>query len=320
MNQPWTQDYPSHDFDIVSPELPAGSAWLVNCLLELNVAVWQPWDVAINGEWQRISANRYGYLKPNQQWHQTLPALKQGRVFDFQADLSGRASHRWASLTASNKRLILFVRDPRDLLFSQWRRNQFNVAGFSDSFEQFLQSNYHHYPINQVDFLRLFLKLWQIESEKFNHVLIRFEDYKTNPDATLKKVLRFLQVERTDEQVELALSASDFSVVKQTEDELFERGVLQRKFNYASQPFEYQQHMSQLQLNMMGAGFNEICSWLDYQPFEFSDSKSSLVMTRDWINEMVCFILGGHGTDAQKSRLTQLFGFVADGNYRVKQG
>ncbi len=69
------QGIPHTTFNVISPELPAGSAWLANCMIELGVAVWNPWDVVIPNEWQQINKTMYRYNDANNNWQQTLPSL-----------------------------------------------------------------------------------------------------------------------------------------------------------------------------------------------------------------------------------------------------
>lgn len=302
----WQKDYPSHTFDIVSPEFPSGSAWLVNCLLELDVPVWDLWGQKKTDEWLRLAPYEYRYQHPDLPWRQTLSSLTLNRVFNFDQSLSGRASHRWPTAISQGVKLILFVRDPRDMLFSQWRRNRFNLVGFEDSFEEFLLSRYYHYPVNNVDYLRFFWMLWGKVSKDFDHCIVKFEDYKNDPFGTLKKVLLFLGVDRDDQKVSNAVERSDFKVLKKIEGDLSAKGLLDRKFNFSSKSLEYKHHMSESVKKTFGCGLNNSCSWLGYELFE-SQEEYFFEMDDHWLENMIECVCGGMGNEAQRRRLESLF-------------
>jgi hypothetical protein len=313
---PWSQDYPTHYFEIVSPELPAGSAWLVNCLLELGIPVWNPWEVNIDSEWQRLSLNKYRYIEPNGLWQQTLPALQKNRVFDFNDKASGRASHRWAGTIERGKKLILFVRDPRDLLYSQWRRTNHNMPDFDLSFEAFIESKYHHYPIDHITYVYLFLNLWKTELNNFNHHIVRFEDYKMKPLETLRDVVHFLGFSFSDETLNDAVQQSSFQVVKQVENQLAGLGLLERKFNFAGKPFEYKEHLSAAIRNQFFTEMNEICRWLGYEPISQKNYNLPLNPTVSWKSQMIDCVFNGGGNDIQR----QLFHHILSDSFDHRNG
>ncbi len=292
MNNIWQQDYPIHNFDIVSPELPSGSAWLVNCLLELNVPIWNPWEVHIDNEWQRVSKHIYRYNDPKQSWQQTLPALNYQRIFNFDRNVIGRVTHRWASTIPRSGKLILFVRDPRDLLYSQWRRNKYNLSDFKLSFLEFIQSASHNYPINYLEYVLLYLLMWQNEINHLNGLIVRFEDYKNNPKQTLTKVLAYLNINRTDQQIIQSIARSDFKVLKKIEDNLAADGQLDRKFNFVSRPLEYNSYMKDSLLTKFYKEFNQLSHWLNYAPF-YGAEKALKHVSDEWFNDMVDCILCG---------------------------
>jgi len=293
MSQPWNLDYPSHSFELVSPELPSGSAWLVNCLLELGVPFWQPWELANDHEWQRVSAHRYQYTAHELPWQQTLPALQAERVFEFEPALSGRVTHRWAGTVNRGRPLILFVRDPRDMLYSQWRRNSHNLPGYSAGFTEFLTARYHHFPCSNMEYLLYYLLLWQAGSAAFDCHIVRFEDYRSDAVQTLKQVLRFLAIKRDDQAIEQAARRSDFRVVSEIENRLQQEGRLQRKFNYAAQPYEYRGHLDAATARLFDPRFNQLAEWLGYQPFTESVAASQTSKSAVWVEQMVTDFTGG---------------------------
>ncbi len=305
----WKQDFPTQTFEIVSAELPSGSAWLVNCLLELDVSIWNPWDVEIPHEWSRKSQFQYTYKESKGMWCQTLPALKKERSFNFDPCHSGRTTHRWPTTIDEDKKILFFVRDPRDMLYSQWRRLSYNEPSFTMTFIAFLQSNYHHFPVNYVNYLCVFLTLWKARLKHLDYHVVRFEDYKSNALETLKKALFFMGVMRTEKQMLKAIKASDFKVVKQAEEKLAVQGKLIRKFNFTSQPLEYQQHLDKQTSALFDLAFNPICRWLGYESINVCDSttSTSIKYTEDWSKTMVDCIYGDHYDPINAKRLYQLF-------------
>lgn len=297
---PWSQDYPAHTFELVSPELPAGSAWLVNCLFELGIPVWNPWEVKIKNEWQRLGPNRYSYIETNGLWQQSLPALQEQRLFDFVGHVNGRASHRWAGTIEHGKKLIFFVRDPRDLLFSQWRRLTNNQEGFDHSFETFVRSNYHHYPIDFMAYVYLFFKLWYLELRNFDYHIVRFEDYKKDPLETLHGVIDFLGMNFSKDELCRAVKSSSFQVVKRKEDELASEGRLERRFNYASQPYEYKQSPDRLFKLGFISEINEINTWLGYELVNKPNTNLSINASDSWKEAMTDCVFGGQCNDIQR--------------------
>ncbi|WP_223788536.1 sulfotransferase domain-containing protein [Marinicella meishanensis] len=293
-HQPWLQDFDSHSFEVVSSELPSGCAWLVNCLLESGISVWRPWEVDIEGEWHRTSPYHYRYNAQAEPWFQTLPALQWCRQFHFDAKHSARATHRWAGTVDGRRKLILFVRDPRDMLFSQWRRQCHNHPETPVSFVQFLQSKYHQYPCTYVEYIQLFMLMWQRHVTQFDHHIVRFEDYRQDATATLNSVLQFLQIDRPASVIQQAVNQSDFQKVKQREDQLAAQGQLTRKFNFAGQAFEYQQQDHTAYHGLFDPAFSQVTDWLGYAPLPQPAAHIKTLFERPgWVDEMVHCMVGG---------------------------
>lgn len=277
----YARDYPDFTFDVVSSELPCGAAWLANCFLELNIPVWQPWGIQIKNEWQRLAPFHYQYKATKQPWKQTLPALQYLREYHFEAAHAACFHHQWPLEYEKTRRLIFFVRDPRDALYSHWRRAIHNDPAFNLSFEAFVHSPYHHYPITFREYQLLFLKLWKNHLHKSDHLIVRFEDYKMNARQTLCKVLEFLNFEAAEDQLSQSIAGSDFSVVKQIEDQLENSGLLVRKFNYAGTAFEYQKSYTPMMHDCIGSDFDEIYQWLGYTSHDEARKQSKPLQVSD---------------------------------------
>ncbi len=276
---PNLKEYPCFDVDIVSPQLPCGAAWLASCCLELGIPVWKPWGLDIQDYWQRLEAFQYRYIKPPTSFQGTLPGLQTGRAFTFLPEPVPRFSHRWPLTVPDQNRTILFVRDPRDALYSDWQRKLRNQQIATDlSYQAFLTSPYHHYPFTQRDYLLLFLRMWQSVLSDREHLIIRFEDFKTEPGETLKRALDFMGVNATEAQLETALSASDYKVVKRIEDDF--EGTPdnpQSLSNRAGIPFEYLQSYTVAMHEGVGERFDALYQWLGYEGYSEAREKAKPV-------------------------------------------
>ena len=114
--------------EIVSPQFPCGAAWLANALLELSIPIRDLWGFDTAQEWSRNADGTYTYTASRLPWRQTLASLREGRSFNFREDISPRFSHDWPWQCGISKPVILMVRDPRDALYSEWRRHQRNLG------------------------------------------------------------------------------------------------------------------------------------------------------------------------------------------------
>ena len=266
---PDLKEYPRFDVDIVSPELPCGVAWLASCCLELGIPVWKPWGLDIQEYWQRLEAFQYRYIKPQTSFQGTLPGLKTGRIFTFLPEPVPRFSHRWPLTVPDQNRTILFVRDPRDALYSDWQRKLRNQQIAADmSYQAFLASPYHHYPFTRRDYLLVFLRMWQSVLSDREHLIIRFEDYKAKPEVTLKRVMDFLGITVTEIQLEGALSASDFKVVKTIEEDFSgTEDYPQSLSNRSGMALEYRQSYTVAMHEGVGEQFDALYQWLGYERY-----------------------------------------------------
>ncbi len=263
----FSADLPRFDADVLSPEFPCGAAWLANCLLELNVPLWHLWSFDVRGEWLRCGPQCYRYVAENRPWRQTLPSLVPGREFAFRTRPAVRFTHDVAAVLDRTTPVVLFVRDPRDALYSEWRRQLRNAGPLAGrSFEAFLASRYHHYPISYRDYLLLTLRLCKLVLAHRPQRIVRFEDYKAAPQQTLSEVSRFLCLDATDAQIVAATQRSDYAVVKRVEEDLASRGELRRQFNRRGQAFEYREAYTPEMHRALGRGFDDICVWLGYAP------------------------------------------------------
>ena len=124
------------------------------------------------------------------------------------------------------KRVVLLARDPRDVAVSQFFQWKFRVKPSKVAI--------NNYPprgteISLFDFVTGdnggsmravtdFLNLWASEADKVEHFhLLRYEDLRSRPHEELRKLLDFMQVEATDEQVDAAVDYSSYENMKKME-------------------------------------------------------------------------------------------------------
>jgi len=266
---PGLEDFPHFTLDVVSPELPCGSGWLGNCFLELGISLWKPWGLDTSKKWERLAPFHYRYVQGPSPLQQTLPALVTDREFIFRTHPVPRFSHQWPLICPDQKKVVFLVRDPRDALYSEWRRQQANGRLSQNvSFTAFVSSRYYHYPFSFRDYLLFFLRLWKSVLPGQKHLIVRFEDYKSNANATLKKVLKFLGLKVSASEIHRATELSDFSVAKKIEQERSAKNELALELNRAGIPFEYFDSYSPAMHDSIGPLFDPLYEWLGYESYD----------------------------------------------------
>jgi hypothetical protein len=125
-----------------------------------------------------------------------------------------------------NKRVILLARDPRDVAVSQFFQWKFRIKPTKVAI--------NNYPprgsdISLFDFITgsnggsmqavsEYLNLWAHEAGKLeNFHLVRYEDLRTEPHEQLRKMLDFMQVDASEEQVNAAVDYSSYENMKKME-------------------------------------------------------------------------------------------------------
>lgn len=265
--QPDVEGFPSYDCEIVSSEMPSGASWLANCLLELNVALWKPWGADLRGDWRQRGGRRYRYDRHDEAWRRLLPSLRYGREFAFRAAPVPRLTHAWPGTCADLPRTILFVRDPRDALYSFWQRAR--RAGLEDaglSFAEFIHQPWFHYPLSRVDFLALWLGAWRQALQGREHLVLRYEDYRADAMGTLRRAVDFLGIEADEADLCRAVAASDFQVARAAEQALIAKGTLQAQFIRAGRAEEWRSHFDDAMHAAIGTRLDSLNHWLGYAP------------------------------------------------------
>ncbi len=280
--------FPEYNLDVVSAELPCGTSWLASMLLECGYPIWNPWNVDMSLEWKHHDGTAYEYFYQGDPWSRVLPGLVSGRRFDFRGDLVPRFSHATPGQWPLGPRLVLFVRDPRDALFSAWRRVQKSQAD-APAFVDWVQQIDPIWQVPRAAAYLLHLATWKHYAELHNtsYLIIRFEDVKANARAEFRRLQDFLpgNLDALGEvQIERALDRSTFETVKSVEDQMLADGTFAQRVNNAGVPYEYRSHFDASMHEAIGGGGAAIYRWLQYESPVMMIGHAAFDPRPSWVN------------------------------------
>lgn len=262
---PGHPEFPEYDATIVSPELPCGASWLASCLLELGVPLCKPWGIDNRDHWKSLGGRRYRYECPGSSWSRLVPGLVHGREFVWRRSPVPRFTHSWPGWLQLTSRPVLFVRDPRDALRSDWLRKR--RAGQIDpdmDLHRFIESPAEGLLVSRRDALVLFLVAWcQVLARSSSALILRFEDYKSNPSATLDQALDFLDVASSRRARDSALRESDHARVVSAERRLLAAGSVPTALLGEGRAFAWQDAPDNERI-MPDPAMARLCRWLGY--------------------------------------------------------
>lgn len=222
---------------------PNGISFLLNCLIELRIRVEVFRDLSL---WHK-NENEY-IFNPTQhpklaRW---LPSIHARDSFHFIPDKVVYFSH---DFLFEDKRLpsstILFVRDPRDSLFSAYRRE-----GKRGSYLDYLNSLDTTVILPRIKAWNIFYRSWIQHGVS---MVQRYEDLKLNPVFELKRVLKLLGVGAvTENQLIEAIHASSFEQAHTAETELrLVDSNPTKQFNHRGIPFEWKLDQARTSVNLL---------------------------------------------------------------------
>lgn len=196
---------------LVSPPFSCGVAWLVNVLIELNIkttnASFEPGHWDDQGVQSSISEAALDHLR----WH--LPALHHKHSFEFEQNLEVIWEHRLTFPRVAEGPVILFVRDPRDAIYSMYKRNYVDAFTYLEYLRR-PDIWPQHFPglfkLPPADTYAYFCLLWMAMAKTMNVNVVRFEDMRADPVTVVKGILSILGSEREEKEIERALEASTF--------------------------------------------------------------------------------------------------------------
>jgi hypothetical protein len=164
-----------------------------------------------------------------------LPALSRRERFCFRTDVEIEYVQQLATDADDRREAIFFVRDPRDALYSMFRRVQPEL-----SFEEYLDIPNPQSLLDRVSHWAAQVRSWQlVDCVRF----FRFEDYKSDAKRVLVEVLAALELDCAPEAIERAVAASTSEQARAAEDEYRRRYPQDREVaNRAGRVGDWRQH------------------------------------------------------------------------------
>ncbi len=264
LEQPGQPGYPAYDVDIVSAELPCGAAWLATALLELGIPLWRPWGIDDQQAWTLCSPRVWQYQFPDNGWSRLVPSLIDGREFRLRLRPVPRFGHHWAGTLQHCTRRILYVRDPRDALFSAWRRER-RMRGTEDGvdFSTWAGLPFAHLPLSRVEYLRCFWQAWLNADDAADVLVLRFEDSKRDPQRCLRQVLKFLGLNISARAIAAACKAASHARAAQADRVLAQAGIGPVLLGDGIAE-EWRGHFTPAMHAALGTTFDALCRRLNY--------------------------------------------------------
>ncbi len=200
------------EFQVVSAPFASGVAWLINILLELDIRTthvarqWPEYWQA-DGATERINPAALAHFRG------ILPVLHERQNFTFEPAVEVFWEHRLDFARHSHRPTLVFVRDPRDAIYSLYRRHYaanlsfIEYLGRPDVWPDHFPGMFHLPPAETWAAWHAF---WLGMATVMNVKFVRFETMRANPLENVREVLAFLGVSRTEADIERALAGSSF--------------------------------------------------------------------------------------------------------------
>lgn len=201
------------EINLVSSRLASGVTFLTNILLELNIKTIFGPDKS-HSFWEE-TGGQYTIKNDDSYYFYRLytPAFEKKRTFPFDKGLEVYFSHFYEACIY-NRPTILFVRDPRDAIYSLYKRTNFSEKNdFKSYLTNILETSQ---TIRMTPVLEwVYFHEFYLEFAKSKQLLlIRFEDIKAEPEKYVKHILNFMDVSKTDSEISSAILNSSFEKAK----------------------------------------------------------------------------------------------------------
>jgi|GEM_PF-1605452 len=190
---------------LVSPREPSGATWLINCFLELGIMTYR---INSKSMWKK-EGNRFTLTNNERILKKWLPALSTYNHFNFIKDLEIEWTHDWPTSRFRGYQVVYFVRDPRDAIFSRYKREN-----PKQTFRQFVDFPDPLTLLDKISRWCVFNYSWLAHD---NITVIRFEDYKKDALGLLKQVLSDMAFKAAPEAIVRAAGASTFEKAAEAE-------------------------------------------------------------------------------------------------------
>ena len=217
------QNLHTKTINVVSPPFACGVAWLINCLMELDLRTSNitfgvdQWTLDNKKSQWSLSQQARDHLS----WH--LPALHKKNTFEFQEAINIRWEHRLDFASFGARKTVLFIRDPRDAVYSLYKRNYEENIKFIEYLEQPDEWPDHFPGIFQLPPLETYAYycwFWLKMADVMPLKVIRFEDAKSKPIEVIEEVLGFIEVERSIPAISDAVDGSSLHNARQAMEKM----------------------------------------------------------------------------------------------------
>lgn len=207
---------PMKTFHLVSAPFACGLGWLVNILLHLGIRTtyadllsdhWIPAGSDAGSGEVECGPAAHDHLR----WF--LPVLHEQRRFRFEPDLELLWAHRLDFALQPGRPTILFVRDPRDAIYSLYRRYHDEAMTFAEYLRRPGEWPPHFpgmFSLPPPETWAYFHLYWLAVGAWEPLHLVRFETMRQDPVAVTEAVLAFLGVGRSREAIHQAIEGSTF--------------------------------------------------------------------------------------------------------------
>ena len=199
----------AHKIYIVSPQEPSGATWLINCFLELGIKTYRKEDS--NWMWQLQKDNSYRLNPIENILKKWLPILSRKETHVFRKDIEVEWVHDWPRNRFKDSKIIYFVRDPRDAIYSRYKRSNSPLT-----FQEYVFFPDIYTLVNKIDTWVLFNKTWL---NFINNKFFRFEDYKADASSLLSKILDYCELEYDNDSISIAIHNSTSDKAAKAESE-----------------------------------------------------------------------------------------------------
>lgn len=279
----------SKDPAVISMHLPNGVTFLLNIFIELDLPVYRN---SMNLFWNK----KDGYLNlrnyPRFRYSQWFPAFEK-KMITYRTDLAIEWMHEWPFIFHQDRKILLFLRDGRDALYSRFNRMP-DVANF----EEYLDIPIEPFGLTTPYTWALYHRIWRVmlENSKNDIRVVKFEDIKAEPDREIRKILEFLDLDRTDAEIQAAIEASNVEKAQINYKKSVADIGMDLKAIRKGMPFEWKSIWQDEYDIRLPVDFSRVLLDYGYEPLSGytadehrisqNDSVSVKGLTTEWFNQL----------------------------------
>ena len=205
---------------IASAKFPSGVTYPLNILLELGINVWRQGPHVF---WHPTEDGGYSLDPTQHELIRFLPSVDLDRTYYFSNRVNLEWTHEWPSEAMTSGPVICFIRNGKDAIFSDYKRQLLDVP-FLDYLRLPLKSAadsvhliHHQWLLPPPEIWALYNLLWSDLCQDNNGVILRYEDIKRSPLQEMEKLLTFLGEPRNVSDIEQAIRRSSFEMAREAE-------------------------------------------------------------------------------------------------------